>query len=363
MHLVVNAVGVKHSGGATVLLDFLNAALREPRVSQITVFCSPNTKRKFELPPSSKLHSIEQPIAEYSIARLLWTEVFLSQRCRHINADIVFCMTGVGRTHSELPSVTLIQQSLPFSGEALRCYTFLARLKMRLLKEQMRLSCRSAHRVFVQTPTMQKWVTHQLSITPERVSVVLPSVQLDKILLNDIARESKHAPIILYVGNTSPYKNVESVAEGMRLLRSKYASNVEFHLTWPLDHPICQQTGIKCLGFLTKDQLVRAYQQATMVVMPSLVETVGLPMLEAMSLGTPVLAANRPYAHDICQDAAVFFDPLSPEDFALKAMQILSSADLRDELIARGHSLAKSRITADPYMEMVDIVISSIYDT
>jgi glycosyltransferase involved in cell wall biosynthesis len=94
-----------------------------------------------------------------------------------------------------------------------------------------------------------------------------------------------------------------------------------------------------------------------MLVMPSLVETVGLPMLEAMSLGLPVLAADRPYAHDICQDAAWFFDPLSSADFAAKSARLLLDPSLRNDLAVKGRARSANLTSAAPYRQMVDIVL------
>ena len=93
--------------------------------------------------------------------------------------------------------------------------------------------------------------------------------------------------------------------------------------------------------------------------MPSLVETVGLPLLEAMSLNVPVLAADRPYAHDICEDAAVYFDPLSVEDFARKAHLLTSSKELRHHLIEKGKKLTERRVLEASYARMVDIVLKT----
>jgi glycosyltransferase involved in cell wall biosynthesis len=60
-----------------------------------------------------------------------------------------------------------------------------------------------------------------------------------------------------------------------------------------------------------------------------MVESLGLPLLEAQSLGLPILAADRPYARNVCRESAVYFDPLSPDSLAQKAMLLLSNEDLR----------------------------------
>jgi glycosyltransferase involved in cell wall biosynthesis len=127
-------------------------------------------------------------------------------------------------------------------------------------------------------------------------------------------------------------------------------------LTWPKDHPVAAVPGVVALGYLDRMDLRRAYRSATLLVMPSLVETVGLPLIEAMSAGVPILAADRPYAHDVCGDAAIFFDPLDSGDLASKMVDLLSDAARREALAARAQALADSRGESSPYRRMVDLV-------
>lgn len=361
-HLAIDAVGIKHSGGATVLLNFLASALNDSRISRIIVFCSPRATRRFDLPASPRLHVMEQPLAERSyVARIWWSQVSLAKRAQKIDADVLFCMTGLGRVRSGPPLVTFVQQSLPFSREVLKSATFREQVRLRLMKALMRSSCVSASRVVVQTPTMRAWLVEQLGLPLKRIDVVLPAISwtYPHVSTQELALKPDRHPALLYVGSHSHHKNVETIMDGLKILHVSLPE-VTLYLTWPMDHQACKQPGVVCLGFLGLDQLVAAYRQADVLVMPSLVETVGLPMLEAMSLGLPVLAADRPYAHDICKDAALFFDPLSSDDFAAKSIQILQDSALRNDFAAKGQARSASLTDARPYMQMVDIVLSQV---
>jgi glycosyltransferase involved in cell wall biosynthesis len=90
--------------------------------------------------------------------------------------------------------------------------------------------------------------------------------------------------------------------------------------------------------------------------MPSLVETVGLPMLEAASVGTAIVAADRLYAHDVCGDAALYFDPLDARDLAAKLGELLSNSQLRADLTVRGTNLVARRAGAKPYEKMIHLL-------
>ncbi len=359
MHLAVDAVGIKHSGGAVVLLDFLAIANLDERVSAITVFCSPTNVRRFELPRTAKISASEQARAEHHyLDRILWQQSLLGRHCREVGANVLLCMTGAGNAPAGLPHVTFVQQALPFAPEFAAVSTAQERVRMATIKRLMRSSCRSACRVIVQSPTMRDWTAAQLGLPRGQIEVVLPAVSA----LSAVPAGGEPLPgagpgrRLLYVGSENRYKNVDVVLRGLAQVRAA-VPEAELYLTWPQNHPAGQAPGVHCLGYLSREQLARAYGEAHLLVMPSLIETVGLPILEAMQAGVPVLAADRPYAHDIAEDAAVFFDPLSPADFAGHAVELLENGDLRSALIGKGLALAARRTQEQPYPRMLDIVL------
>jgi glycosyltransferase involved in cell wall biosynthesis len=91
--------------------------------------------------------------------------------------------------------------------------------------------------------------------------------------------------------------------------------------------------------------------------MPSIVETVGLPMLEAAACGLPVVAADRPYARDVCAEAAAYFDPLDPKSLAATLETVIRSDALRARLRERGASLVAQRRRNRPYTRLIDLVM------
>ena len=71
--------------------------------------------------------------------------------------------------------------------------------------------------------------------------------------------------------------------------------------------------GIINLGWLGETEMIKAYSEADALFFPSLFESYGLPLLEAMQIGLPILCSDLPYARWMCQDEAIYFDPLSKE--------------------------------------------------
>lgn len=154
-------------------------------------------------------------------------------------------------------------------------------------------------------------------------------------------------PAILYVGNVKPHKNIEAL---LRAFNNLTSVRHDVSLVFVGGRPSLQPTlwkslkpgsNVKELGQLSQEDLVRAYNAAEVLVLPSRYEGFGLPALEAMACGTPVIVSNGGSLPEIVGDAAIIF-PLEKEaslEDALKS--ILSDSSLRDSLMRKGIERAK----------------------
>ena len=95
-------------------------------------------------------------------------------------------------------------------------------------------------------------------------------------------------------------------------------------------------------GFLQPRELACLYRLARVVAFPSLWEGFGLPVLEAMAAGTPVLAGDVPPLREVAGDAALLVNPLSVEALAQGLERLLSDQELRQELAERGAGRARA---------------------
>lgn len=362
VHVAVDALGAKHSGGAVVLLDFLRALLESRDVREVTLYSAPREDRAFELPASPKLRDRPQPRFERSLPlRVLWNARSLGDTALADRADVVVSMAATMLPHPQMPHVGFVQQSLPFCAEALATLPARQRGRMRFIREMTRRSCRGARRIYVQSPTMRAWVGQAFSIEPSRFEVVLPEPRLLEV---PDATPAALAPLeacprgarILYVGSAEPYKNLRVVLRALPLLRAIVPGATIF-ATWPPDHPACRRGDVVGLGYLRDASLGKAYALADVLVQPSLVESGPLTMTEAMGVKTPVVVADRPYARDICEDAALFFDPRDPTHLVEQLTRVLREPSLRSTLVQRGARLAARRIDSAPYAQMVDSIV------
>jgi glycosyltransferase involved in cell wall biosynthesis len=116
---------------------------------------------------------------------------------------------------------------------------------------------------------------------------------------------------------------------------------------------------VKQIGYVSDQELRALYESAGCFVFPSFYEGFGLPPLEAMCCGCPVVASRAASLPEICGEAAIYFDPKSPEDIAEKIDKVMSNARLRAEMGNDG----KRRATAFSWESCARVIwdIASAY--
>lgn len=153
-------------------------------------------------------------------------------------------------------------------------------------------------------------------------------------------------PYVLYVGKIEARKNVARLVTAFARFRRAGGSRLRLVLAGRASddvglRQVIEQTGVQAhvteTGYVADDDLPALYSAARMFVFPSLWEGFGIPIVEAMACGTPVLASTAGCLPEIAGDAALLVDP-SSEDAIADAMDRLDRSDnLRKTLIARGH--------------------------
>ncbi|MGY4622396.1 glycosyltransferase [Bradyrhizobium sp. USDA 4486] len=114
--------------------------------------------------------------------------------------------------------------------------------------------------------------------------------------------------------------------------------------------------GVKLLGYVTDDDLAYLMERALCLLFPSWTEGFGLPIIEAMARGCPVISSNRASMAEVCGDAALLAAPDDPAEWVRQVRQLASSADRRTELVGRGRQrlrLFSWESTAAGYLELM----------
>lgn len=137
-------------------------------------------------------------------------------------------------------------------------------------------------------------------------------------------------PYLLYVGNAYPHKNLEILIRATPIKLILVGKQDYFYKRLPhTEHTVF-------FGEATEEELQNLYKNATALVFPSLMEGFGLPGLEAMAQGTPVVCSDIPVFHEIYGDAVLYFNPKNSRDITSKLQTIISDQKLAKSLIDKG---------------------------
>lgn len=204
---------------------------------------------------------------------------------------------------------------------------------------------RADHIICISESTRRDVVAY-CGVPEERTSVVYLGVDVDFVQTLASPKSYHHRPFLLYVGSRGGYKNFERLVRVFA--RAQRISN-EFDLFCfgggalsDAEHEFCAESGLRADQVVQiggGDEILAAlYQQAAALVYPSLYEGFGIPPLEAMAGGCPVICSNNSSLPEVVGDAAETFDPLD-EDAMLAAIEhVLSSEGRRAELVEAGRA-------------------------
>jgi glycosyltransferase involved in cell wall biosynthesis len=155
-------------------------------------------------------------------------------------------------------------------------------------------------------------------------------------------------PYVLYAGNIKPHKNLERLIEAFHTLRRSGFEQVKLLIIGDeiskyatlrrAVHRYKLHKHVRFFGFVPDQTLAILYRLAKVFVFPSLYEGFGLPPLEAMASGTPVITSNVSSLPEVVGDAALLIDPYEPDALADAMARVLSDPALQEDLRARGYA-------------------------
>lgn len=268
----------------------------------------------------------------------------LPRRARRLRLDLLHCPAPVAPVRSPVPTVITLHDVLGFDHP--EWFTRALALQWRLV---LAPALRQAACVLVPSTHTRERLLPRLGLDEERVRLVplgvdprfTPGQAPDGLL----ERLGLGAPFVLTVGTLQPRKNVEAAVHAFERL---VAAGAEQRLAivggrgWRDDaladlirrSPAADR--IVMTGRITDDELVGLYRAADCFVFPSRYEGFGFPPLEAMACNTPVISSDRTSLPEVVGDAALLVDPDDVDAIERGLAELLSSPELRAELVERG---------------------------
>jgi glycosyltransferase involved in cell wall biosynthesis len=198
---------------------------------------------------------------------------------------------------------------------------------------------------------LDRFTTVPLGVAPAPLNPQQPSVV-----------PKQYGRFVLYVGGTEPRKNLSTVFAAMRRL---FERDAELTLVligpMPFTLPPHENVRVAALGHVDDETLTAFYRACIAFIYPSTYEGFGLPILEAMSYGAPVIAARSSSLPEVGGDAALYVEPYDDAGFADAVMALLERPALTSQLRERGRARAAAMTwerTAEATLTVIEDVVA-----
>lgn len=288
------------------------------------------------------------------IRRLLWEQTTWRNTVRERRPSILFSSANFALLHCPVPQLLLMREGGLFNPFYLRHVmpTLGPRLRLEnvLRRRMMIASIRASSAVMFPSETLYDWVRAYCPEVEERGIVNSYGIDLSRFPSKIPIPPKKEGPVrILYVSVYYPHKDPLTVLQAVGLLRQAGRPAIA-HLTmseeefspWPQGPATYRELlkgerqGLLRLGPIPHDELTTTYHENDIFVFPSVSETFGFPLVEAMASGLPVIASDTLTNREICGAAALYYPPFNARALAERIQQLSSRPDLYRWLSEKG---------------------------
>jgi len=301
LNILINAVSLSTRGGASVVMEFIRDIKKQ------------DTEDRFIFLVSDKLDISMETNSKINIIGISKKE--LRDTVGNLQMKIDAC---INLQNTILPLNTrqflLIHQAIPFTNISLNDLGFKLFFKYKvLLNLYWHFKVRCLEGIFVQSAAMKSSVNEKYRFPLNKIHVIRPSVKTSiqkpiNINSNMNINIDKSKFSLIYVSSSDKYKNNERLIQAIDSYNLKNNKKVMLYLTIEGN----DSENIKYLGKLQPEVLNQLYPLMEGLVFPSLIETVGLPIIEAMNYNLPILVADKPYSRELLNpEEAIFFNPNS----------------------------------------------------
>lgn len=208
------------------------------------------------------------------------------------------------------------------------------KLKRAAYKFTIARAVNKSQKIIVPSNFVEHEIVKTFKISREKIVVTHEAAEEDYF---NIKRLSAPKPYIIYVGNAYPHKNIHKLIDSLT-----YLKNLDLVLVCPRDvfwqrlKDYIEQKGmsnrVTVHGYLETHKLTKLFGRAKAYVFPSLAEGFGIPGLNAMAAGLPLIASDIPVFREIYGNAAYYFDPQDTQDIAAKIKLVTKNKNLLQDL-------------------------------
>lgn len=375
MKVLINAVSAKLGGAATYVQNLARSLAGQRGDDEFVFVVPPQRGDTVSAEPPVRL--LESGAAGGSYAgRWWWDQVTFRNLLEQEKPDVLFSSANFGMVRCPCPQVLLVRNPIYFSREYLELVLPEKGMRLRAETSLRRwLVCRSAagaDRVMTPSTAMMDDLARYVPLASNRRVVNPYGVPRARINGGPHRAPAGERPLrLLWVSHYADHKNLATLLRAAKHLRDSGYAPFELILTLdpaaqngqhtPMpaaERALLQSLGdtVRTVGVQNYESTWKLYAEADLFVFPSLVESFGHPLVEAMAAGLPIVASDIRIHREICGDAAAYFPVLNADALAARLRSLMADVPGRNALAAWGHERVQQFLWEDHVARLLDVL-------
>lgn len=349
IHTVAIDASSASSGGAIRFLSQICPALSEVN-GEITYYLLNRKDQRSQLPSlPDNFHWIRLPERTAWVPyRLLWLQTALPRILTEIGADVLLAASDVSTLRSPCPMLLMAHNITPFSPTRGEVWGRKQLVRMAVHRWLIRRSAQKAVRVVFVSQWSRREMAPQLGIPFDRTAIIYHGVEPGSSPLEFSSTSQPSPGFVLIVSEVLEHKNLRRALDAYCNLTQHTEKQLNLIIAGTVTSPTLRNTledalskrgfldRVTFTGFLSRAELADLYGRAELLMFPSLAETFGLPLIEAMASGLPVVTSRAAAMPEICGEAACYFDPLDVMSITQAMQNVLTDPALRQAMVKKG---------------------------
>ncbi len=351
MRIAIDARKLRDFGIGTYIRNILMELSRLDRTTEYVVLCRPDDLDTGDV-LGTNFRMVPEAAPTYSVSEQFKIPLALERERVRMVHEPHYVLPPLVRCRSVVTIHDCIHLMFPQYLPGRLAYVY--------AKGSMWSAARKANRILTVSEASKRDILRFFGVPPEKVAVIYNAID-ERFLAPpntahmDLVRQRYQLdhPFVLYVGNIKPHKNIPRLIDAFGRVRARGCAD-DLKLVIVGDdiskYPALRQTvhkhkldkHVRFFGFQPAETLAAFYRLARVFVFPSLYEGFGLPPLEAMACGTPVVTSNVSSLPEVAGGGALLVDPYDAESITTGICQALTDEPRRADLIARGRDRARS---------------------
>lgn len=341
IRVVFNAIHARSGGGITYVMNLLPALAASAAFDVHIIIHVSQYARFAELDERVRIHVVD--FKESTLFSLLWEQIPLVYMIRDMKPDVVVSPANYGPLFMK-NHIIVLQNSLAVGAHETR---FKKKIYWSLLGLMTKMSLLTSKAAVAVSHYVLKTVLSQPMRGEGKVRVIHHGVE-------DIfcPATERRGDFLLAVGDLYVQKNFETLIRAVAIVKKEF-SDIKLVVAGSyLDAEYCDfifslvkelslQDNVQFLGHCQKEKLIELYANCRVFVFPSVEESFGMPVVEAMASGCAVACSNFAAMPEVAGDAVVYFDPTDAQDMSKAIVRLWAHADLRAEHSAKALERAK----------------------